>query len=528
MTRTARLPLISDYPEHHASQRPTSDALVLDGERTTYEAFSSRVDRCARALHHAGVGRGDRVATLSTPRPDYLVLFMATARVGGIWLGLDPRARFDELEYIVGDATPKMLFAIARFEERDYRGDLTRLMQAYPSLEGPVFLETGEAVEGTSFEDFLSRGDAVDEVSYGAAREAVDPDDPALIVYTSGSTGRPKGALLAHRGIVTTARVQCEHWWAEPFRMLNNLPINHIGGAVQISCHAHVAGGTNVFMERFAPGKIPSVVEQERITIMHQVPTMYQLTLVKSMVEQHDVSSLQTLIWSGAPAPLDLIVKLRKLTPNLYSSYGSTETGGEVLYTPDGTSDALLAETVGQPESVYAVRLADELGHPVDDGAAGEIQVRGEAVMRGYFDKPEANAEAFTEDGWLRTGDVAVIQPDGNYRIVGRLREMFKSGGYNVYPREIELVIESHPAVAMAAVIGVPDPLYTEVGHAYILKESGALLSASEVDSFCRERVANYKIPKRFVIRDSLPMLPIGKIDKAALKQEAGRGARKA
>ncbi len=130
MTRTARLPLISDYPAHYASHRPISEALVLDGERTTYEAFSSRVDRCARALHHAGVGRGDRVATLSTPRPDYLVLFMATARIGGIWLGLNPRSRFDELEYIVGDAAPRILFAIAGFEERDYRGDLARLMQA--------------------------------------------------------------------------------------------------------------------------------------------------------------------------------------------------------------------------------------------------------------------------------------------------------------------------------------------------------------------------------------------------------------
>lgn len=521
MHRTPDLPLISDYPAHFAAIHPARDAVILGDERLSHAAFAARIDRCARALLACGIVKGDRIATLSTPRPVYLVVFLAAARIGAIWCGLNPRAKLDELSYVVGDAAPRLLLSITAFEERDFRSDLERLMAGHPCLERLILLDGGALDSTESFEAFLAMGDGVSDEDLESARRAVSPSDAALIVYTSGSTGRPKGALLSHGGIVHTARVQCAHWWADPFRIMNNMPINHIGGAVQISCHAIVAGGTNVMMERFAPSEMPATIERHQVTIMHQVATMYRILLDREEARRHDLSSLQALVWSGAPAPRDLIQALRRLTPRLYTSYGQTEIGGEVTFTADGASDEVLAETAGRPEPGYDVRIGDERGRPLLAGQAGEIQVRAKTVMLGYFNRLEETAAAFTPDGYLRTSDIAEEHPDGHYRIVGRLREMFKSGGYNVYPREVELAIEAHAGVAMAAVIGVPDALYGEVGHAYILREPGAEVTAAALDAHCRDRLANYKVPKRFAVRDALPMLPIGKIDKPALEAEA-------
>lgn len=516
------LPLISDYVTHWARERPDQLALVLEDQEVTYASLESLVDRTARALVSAGIGQGDRIAHLTTPRPEFMVLFAAAARIGAIWLGLNPRARYEELAYIVADSRPKLLFSITSFEERDYRGDVIRLIREFPFIDQLVFMEPEiSGPPATSFEAFLIQGASLAETAYDLARAQVVPGNAALIVYTSGSTGKPKGALLSQNSIVQTCRVQCRHWWADPFRIIVNVPVNHIGGAVQGSGQALVAGGTNVLMERFDPGAIPAVIEARGITVMHQVPTMYQLTIYRPEMAQHDLSSLQVLIWSGARCPADLIAKLRQLAPRLFTSYGCTESGGEVLYTAAGASDEILAEAVGLPDEDIPVRLADAAGRcvPVDD--EGEIQVKAEVVMLGYFQRHEETAAAFTKDGWLRTGDIARIRPDGQWQIVGRLKEMFKSGGYNVYPREIELALEKHTSVAMAAVLGVPDPVFDEVGVAFVLPAEGADPTPEQLDSFCRKQLSNYKVPKRIVVDPALPLLPVGKLDKSMLGSRA-------
>ena len=501
--RTPELPLISDYPAHYAAERPDADALVMGetkGQTLNWQQFEHAIDRCARALAACGVERGDRVAMLSAPRSEYLIVYMATARIGAIWQGLNPRQTYAELAYLVGDSQPKVLLGIEAFEDRDFTGDLKRLQEETDGIRSLHFIgEHGLA-------DFLALGAEIDEAELPPVRA----DDPCLVVYTSGSTGRPKGALLTHRNIVTTTRIQCEHWWAEPFSILNNMPISHIGGAVQLSCHAIVAGGASVLMARFQPGKIVLTAREHNITVMHQVPLMYQRILDSAEFRQYGLPGIQTLIWSGSPSPIELIRRLRAITPNLFTSYGGTELGGEALYMPAGADDDLLSSFVGLPPAGFELRL---------DGETKEIHVRSPATMQGYMNKPEATAETFTEDGWLRTGDCAEIDSQtGYWRIVGRIKDMYKSGGYNIYPREIELVLEEHPAVALAAVFGVPDPLYTEKGVAYILLEAGANLSEEEIQTHCRKQLANYKVPKHFFIRDELPMLPIGKIDKTALK----------
>ncbi|MEZ4586074.1 MAG: AMP-binding protein [Gemmatimonadales bacterium] len=346
----------------------------------------------------------------------------------------------------------------------------------------------------------------------------VDPSAVCLIVYTSGTTGRPKGAMITHQGLVHVARVQRAIWPVEPLRMINNLPVNHIGCVGDITADTLVAGGTLIFQEEFDPGQMLRTVEDERVTLFGHIPTALQLVVGHPDWERTDFSSVQLIIWEGAAAPIDLIEALRAKCPSLANAYGMTETVGSVTFTFDATETDVLASSVGWPVPEYQVRIATAEGASVAPGDPGEVQVKGGFVTVGYWRRPKETQELFTEDGWLRTGDLAVERPDGAYQLIGRLKEMFKSGGYNVYPREIEQVLESHPAVAGAAVIGVSDPLYAEVGHAFVLLHPGRAIESDALLRHCREQLANYKVPKRLTLVDGFPMLPVGKVDKQALK----------
>ena len=513
LARTVALERISDYPAHFSRATPLADALVTATEMVSYEEFERQIDLLARAMLAAGARRGDTVAMLSAPSRQHLVHFMAAARIGAAWLGLNPRYTEQELEVVLRDARPRVALAPPELDGRDHSATFASLRRG--CLADALVVSVAEPAPGfdLGWADFLATGSEVDAASAATAAEQVDADDIALIVYTSGTTGAPKGAMLSHRSIVTTARIQCEHWWAQPFRILNNLPINHIGGAVQLACHGIVAGGANVLMPRFDPVALPVAIRERHVTVLHQVPTMYQLLLERGRPTSNDFASVQTLIWSGAPSPRSLVTQLRGLCANLCTSYGQTETGGEVLYSREGARDEELSGSVGIPDPRVAVRLGDETGEV--SGSRGEVQVLGDTVMSGYHDRPADTDAAFTADGWLHTGDLAEID-DGLFRIVGRLREMFKSGGYNVYPREVEEVIELHPAVAMAAVLGLPDEVYGEVGEAWVL---AADVTPAELDAHCRQHLANYKVPKSFHLRTELPLLPIGKIDKVALRR---------
>jgi fatty-acyl-CoA synthase len=278
-------------------------------------------------------------------------------------------------------------------------------------------------------------------------------------------------------------------------------------------------------MESFDPVGSLDAIERERLNVWGGVPTMLQLCVETPGFDRRDLSSLEYVLWGGAAAPRPLLERLARLGVKLATSYGMTESTGSVTYTDLDADLDTLAETVGRPHPGYQVRLAREDGRPCAPGEEGEIRVRGDFVMLGYFNRPEATAETLDAEGWLHTGDVAVARADGNWRLVGRKSEMFKSGGYNVYPREIEIALESHPGVAMAAVVGVPDPLYQEVGHAFVLPRGDTEPSEAELRAFLRERLANYKVPKRLFVRRELPMLPIGKIDRVRLAEEAGLAA---
>ncbi len=523
MTLPPVLTRISDYVTWHAERQSNVAALVLGEARMSYRDLATAVDRLAAALLAAGVTKGDRVATLQTPHPDYVVSLLATASIGAIWVGLNPRYRVEELRYVMEDAAPTVLITRTRIGERDYAGDLVRLRAATSRLRRVVVFDGDPAVpDSETMATFLAGGAAVAPAELATARNACGGRDPCLIVYTSGSTGAPKGALLHHDGVAAFSLAQNAIWPAEPYRVVNYFPINHVGSVVDCTAPCLVAGGTMFMMEQFEPTASLELMARERITIWGSVPSVFQMQLALPDFARYDLSSVQLILWEGAAMPVEMIDRLLRICPRLATNYGMSETTSGISVTAPTADREILANSVGFPYTGVEVRLVDGDGNEVPVGTPGEVQTRSRYNFLGYWHRPEATAQAFTADGFFRTGDLAERRADGRLRIVGRLKEMYKSGGYNVYPREVEIALETHPAVALAAVVATPDPLWQEVGIAYVATHSP--VTSEELQEHCRQRLANYKVPKRIVIEQELPLLPIGKIDKRALTLRAGQG----
>lgn len=494
-----------------AEARPRAEAAMEPGRRLDYAQLRDAVEACAAALLAAGLERGDRVATLATPGVDFLVTFLATAAAGGIWVGLNPRYAEPELDALVARIEPRIVFFAAAIEGRDYRAWAARL----PAGVATVALGGADVAAGATY-----------AAAHGAALARrlaqVDPADPCLMVFTSGSTGAPKGALISQAALVGASRVQLRVWPAEPLRVLDNLPINHIGCVGDLACYALVGGGTLVFLPRFDPDATLAAIRDERVTVWGQVPTMFQLALDAPGFDPGALASLRLVFWGGAHASPALVERLRGLAPRLATSYGQTETVGSVTFTASDADDVTLSSTVGRAVPPYAIRIADEAGQPVPAGTEGEVQVRTPYGMTAYWRDPEATAGVLTPDGWRRTGDVGVLGEDGGLRLLGRVHDVFKSGGYNLHPPEIEAALAAHPAIREASVVGVPDPLFGHAGIAFLVSDGDAP-TEDELRAHLRARIANYKVPKRFFFVEALPRLPVGKVDKRALRAEAQR-----
>ena len=510
---------ISDYLYFYAKQQPDKIIAVQDNNHVSYEKLANQVDRTAKLLVALGIKKGDRVATLCTPSTEFLIVFLATSSIGAIWIGLNPKYTLDELTYVVSDSKPKLIFSRSEVAGRKYDNEMMHLKDQCDYLEYVILLD--ESTKSSVIDTYQSLLDKYSsKVNTDELRQyqgLVNKKDSALIVYTSGTTGKPKGALLPHGGLIESYKVQNRIYDCTHMSILNFLPVNHIGCVGDISCSTLIAGGTIYFMEQFEPEECLRLISEEKLTIWGGVPTTFQMCLAHPNFEQYDLSQLQLIIWSGAAAPEEMVRSLAKISPRLGNCYGQTETVGCVTFVPPCDDIDLLTNTVGVPPDEYKVRIVDSNGENSKQGETGEIVVKGSYFMNGYWERPEEMKKTYDAEGWLHTGDLGLQRTDGYISLVGRITEIFISGGYNIYPREIEQVIESYPGVVMAAVIAVPDPLYGEVGHAFIL-DPEKLVNVGKLEDYCRSRLANYKIPKEFKCHEMLPMLPIGKIDKITLR----------
>lgn len=503
---------IQDILLERCEAAPDGDAVVDGPVRITNRDLRERVDAIAKGLIAAGIKRGDFVATLAPPSADFWLIFLATSSIGAIWQGLNPRYQRNEYSYLLGDTAPKLVFARTEFDGRGYLDELKELAPA-----GTQFAAIGETpLEPES--PFCISGAAISDEALAQARGRVDPEDPAVVVYTSGTTGKPKGALLSHRAIVQTALANVA--WIGRDSLASTLcpaPINHVGALNNVCMNTFAGGGRIVFYPRVDLAALGELNARELPSYLVASPTAFAMMLAVPGVDMRLYSFYKAIIFGGAATPIAYLEQVVKTGAKLSSVYGQTETTGIVTYTPFGSSLEAMSETIGQALAGNEVRIGDEKGVEARRGETGEIQVKGVSVMSGYHNKPDATRDAFTPDGWLRTGDLGFVREDGNIVFAGRLKEMFKSGGYNVYPVEVELAICEHQDVAQAVVVAVPHPTFQEVGHGFLLPKAGRTLNPDAVRTFLRECIADYKVPKTWEVLDAFPFLPNGKVDKRAL-----------
>ena len=496
----------------HAVRQGAGPAL-RDAERAlSYAALEARCARAAGALRTRGVARGERVALLLGNRSATLEAVFGAARLGAIAVPLNTRLAAPELAEQLDDARPALLL---------HEAGLAPLAEAAcaGARRGPAGrLALGHGAD--AWEAALAAAAPVAEVA------PVSPEDPMILMYTSGTTGVPKGALLPHR----KALYNCKNAGAffgltRDDRVLVAVPLFHSFGLSILSLPTLWAGGEVVLQPRFEPSAVWRAVARERITFFGGVPTMFSALLEALDREQPDVSSLRFLFTAGAAIPVDLIHAFAARGIALKQGFGQTETS--ILCCLDAADAVRKAGSVGRPVPHAELRIVrrERLGRRVRDwqdcavGESGEIVVRGPITMTGYWERPEATAETLRE-GWLLTGDLGHFDAEGFVTLDGRSKELFISGGENVYPRQVEAVYEQHPAVREVAVVGVPDPRWGEVGCAYVVLRDGARLDPDELTRFGRERLAAFKVPQRFVAVAALPRTASGKVQKHRLGQQ--------
>ena len=509
---------LDDAAAWFAQRTPEAPVAWFEGVETTYAQLDAAADAYARALVAHGIVKGDRVGVLSTPRTPFLIAMLGVHRAGGIYVGINPSYTRREQLHVLNDSGPVLLLSIAEFGGRDYAAEIGALLPEVPSVQACFRLGSGESVGVLRSEAELLALD-----TSAVVLPEVATLDPAAIVYTSGSTGTPKGALLPHAGLVYGALTDAESMNdsfgpGEVPRVACNLPTNHIGCIVDVVGCTMVSGGMVAFLERFDPDEMLQLIEELRLTNLQHVPTVLQIITQMPAFTTRDLSTLRVVAWGGAALPIEIVRIYRAMGVHLQTVYGQTEIISNATWSRAGSTDEALATTVGQFNPHADVRIVGDDGADVADGEEGEVWYRHPSQFLGYHNNPEATARTVTSEGFVRTGDIAIRRPDGNVVLVGRKSDMYKSGGLNVYPREVELELEEHAAVALAAIVSVPDEKYGEVGVAYLVRQPGVEVTPEELREWCRSRVAGYKVPKRFEVRDELPLLPIGKVDKQALK----------
>ena len=498
---------------------------VVDGDRrVTYADLVEQVTVAARALAASGLAPGDRVAVWAPNSLEWLVAALATTTAGGVLVPVNTRFKGSEAADILGRSGARVLVTVRGFLDTDYPALLADVGADLPALAHTVVIggDPGNAPGEVAWRDFLARADGVPASDLDARVAAIGPDDPSDIVFTSGTTGSPKGVVMTHGQGLRAYLDWCD--WAglragDRYLIVN--PFFHIFG-YKAGCLASLMRGATIFpLAVFDVPVVLDLVQRERITVFPGAPTIYQSILDFPDRAAYDLASLRLAVTGAADIPVALIRRVAEELPfeTIRTGYGLTEAG---TVTGSRTDDDFthIATTVGVPWPGFEVRTVDTDGAVVPLGEPGEVIVRGETVMRGYLDDPEATATAIDAEGFLHTGDLGAFDADGYLRIVGRIKDMFIVGGFNAYPAEIENLLLTHPRVAQAAVIGIPDARLGEVGMAFLVLHDGPPLSEDDIVAWSRETMANFKVPRRVEFLEALPTNATGKVVKDELRAQ--------
>jgi fatty-acyl-CoA synthase len=506
------------------------EALCFRGRRSTFADVAAGVDRVARGLIALGVRPGDRVALWMPNRPEWIEAAFAVLELGAVLVPVNTRLRTDDVAYILAQSASSTLIVAERSGPVDYLGMVRELVPVdgasrLPALERTVVLGEAPRPATTSWTALLERGTMVEAATLAARGAAVDPADLALLMYTSGTTGFPKGVMHGHQMIRNVTDRAFRLAITEQDVIMMYLPLFHLFGFSEGMLTSMVTGARQVLTEAFDPDESLALIARERATVLHGFDTHYKELLEAHARQPRDVSSVRTgILAAGMASSIPVARRARALFGPLVSGYGMSEFGVGVAIGSLDSTEEQSCEASGYPAPGYEIRVVDpETGHDQPAGTPGEILVRGYTLMRGYYDKPEATTAAIDADGWMHTGDMGLLRPDGHLRFVGRYKDMLKIGGENVDPMEVEAYLVGHPAISLAAVVSYPDARLSEVGVAFVRCEPGASVTAAEVIAYCRGRIASFKIPRHVLFVDDFPMTSSGKIQKVALREEALR-----
>ena len=499
---------VTDWLDKRAKLTPDKVALIdyATAVETTFAAWNERVNRTANYLRSLGVGKGDLVAVYATNGLEYLDLFWAAPKIGAILQNLNWRLTAHELKGIVESGAPKVLIY-----SEDWRAQVEELKPSFTTVEHVVAMTNpgpGELDIAEREAMALKLTDVPELVL----------DDPWGIYYTGGTTGLPKGAVVTH-GNVTWNSVNTITSWGMTgqHKAALQLPFFHIGGPMIFMVPLVHAGGTTILCSGFDPEQTFDLVENSGITHYVAVPTMFQMLQEHTRWDEADFSKLELVISGGAPCPLPVMQKFWDRGVDFKMGYGLTEASGNNFWLPPDLVRNKIG-SVGYPIYHIDMKTIREDGTACADGEEGELLIRGPHIMAGYWKNPEATADTI-RNGWLHTGDVAVRDADGCYSILGRSKEMFISGGENVYPAEIENAFAEHPAIREIAVTGIPDAKWGETGRAYVVPAADGALDTEALLEWAGERLARFKLPSEFVVVDSLPRTASGKVQKHRLPE---------
>ena len=529
MTSAARIAAppetIGGLIEAAAARFGSAEALVDDGVRWTFARLSDEANRAGRALMASGVGPGERVGIWAPNIWEWVVAALGTYAAGAAAVPVNTRFKGAEAAYVLDRAGARLLFTVTDFLGADYAGMLDRAGR--PPALGEIVVMRGAVGGAVGFADFLARADEADEAERAARAAAVTPGDVCHVMFTSGTTGKPKGAMLAHGAVCRTYRS-----WSEVVglrqgdRYLIVNPFFHSFGLQAGILACLITGAAMIPHPVFDVASVMERIPVERVTMLPGPPAIYRMILDHPDLETFDMSTLRLAVTGAAPVPVSLISEMRARLgfETVLTGYGLTESTGVATMCRHDDPPEVVSATSGRAIDGVEVKVAEPDGAEAPRGSPGEILVRGYNVMAGYIDDPEATAEAVDADGWLHTGDVGVMDAAGYIDITDRIKDVFITGGFNVYPAEVEEMMLDHPGIGQAAVVGVGDRRLGEVGYAFVVPAPGAEpseLAGGAVEAWCRERMANYKAPRHVELIDELPRNPSGKVLKYELRQRA-------
>jgi fatty-acyl-CoA synthase len=536
-------PLIGDtigvFFDKSAERWPDRPALIVRQQnvRWTYNELKTRVDAFAAGLLALGLAPGDRIGIWSPNNAEWVITQFATAKAGLILVNINPAYRTYELEYALNKVGCSALITAERFKSSDYLGTLRELMpeiegaapgevraERVPALSTLISIGGGETPGYVRFDDVLGMGGDLHREMLADLQPKLQFDDAINIQFTSGTTGAPKGATLTHHNLLNNG-----YFIGEAQRLTDRdkvcipVPLYHCFGMVlgNLACVTH--GSAMVYPgEGFDPLGTLETVESERCTALYGVPTMFIAELGHPEFKRFDLTSLRTGIMAGSPCPIEVMrrcvteMNMREVT----IAYGMTETSPVSTQTSCDDPLERRVGTVGRVHPHIEVKIIDSEGGIVPSGTAGELCTRGYSVMLGYWDDVDMTAQAIDRGRWMHTGDLATMDEEGYVNIVGRIKDMVIRGGENVYPREIEEFLFRHPKVEAVQVVGVPDPKYGEELCAWIKLKSGVAATPAEVQEFCKEQIAHYKIPRYIKFVDAFPMTVTGKVQKFVMREQ--------